>query len=1118
MDLGSLNQKEFFMGKKFIYSIIFLGMLVSCGKENENQKSENTLFQLIPSQESGVDFINRIENERDFNIFTYRNFYNGGAVGIADVNNDGLADIYMTANKEKNKLYLNQGNFTFKDITEDAGVGGERIWSTGVAMVDINSDGLMDIYVCNAGNVEGDDHRNELFINNGDLTFSEKAAEYRLDDNGFTTHAAFFDYDGDGDLDVYILNNSFIPVNSLGYSNRRMLRSQDWNLPDEFKGGGDKLMRNDNGKFMDVSEEAGIFGSLIAFGMGVTVGDVNQDMLPDIYISNDFYECDYLYINQGNGTFRESLRDYIQHLSMSSMGADMADINNDGYPELFVTDMLPEGDERLKNTSEFETYDVVNLKNELDFYNQFMQNALHLNNGDESFSEIAFYSGVAQTDWSWGALLLDLDNDGYRDIYVSNGIYHDLTDMDFMDFFANEIVQEMTMTGEKEEVENIINRMPSNPIPNYALRNKGDLTFTNMAEQWGLAVPSFSNGSAYGDLDNDGDLDLVINNVNQECFLFKNTTSEKALNNNISVDLKGDGKNIFGIGAAVYVYYKGETLKQEEFPTRGFQSSVDYRLHFGLAGQSKADSVVVYWPNGKKQTVENVPANSTLILAIQDATETYQYPPRIKFDESHFDKEETPFEECKENFYIDFEYEGLVPRMSSREGPAMAVGDLNGDGLVDVFIGGATGEVAQLWLQTTDGNFRKKANTAFNNDKDFEDTAALLFDADSDGDLDLYVGSGGNDKPSNSELLSDRLYLNEGKGNLSRSGNPLPAMRYNTSVVAANDFDNDGDLDLFVGNLGVSKVYGINPKQYLLENDGKGNFSDVTEAKAFKLMDAGMVTDAIWYDINKDDSKELIVVGQWMAPKIYLSNGRRLTEMTSSLDSLTGWWNAVYAADINLDGEADLVLGNRGENMYYKASPEAPAKMFINDFDNNGTVEQILTRFTEGKDKPIPLKRELFNQIVSLKKTNLTYSEFAKMGIDEILPADILKNSLIKEACTFKSVVAYQEGELNFRVESLPQEVQYSSVNRILVDDVNEDGYPDLLLGGNDFNYRPQFGRLDAGFLNLVPGGEKGYVKVARGEIRGTGEVHSLKEIEINNQKNLLIGVNNEKPQLYKFR
>lgn len=1106
------------MGKKIILAAAVLSVLFSCGDKRGERPSRDTLFQLVSSKSSGVDFANKLENEKDFNIFTYRNFYNGGGVGIADINNDGLADIYMVTNKGQNKLYLNQGDFTFKDISEESGVGGERAWSTGVAMVDINADGWMDIYLCNAGNVEGDDHKNELFINNGDLTFTEKAADYNLDDDGFTTHASFFDYDGDGDLDVYILNNSFIPVNSLGYSNRRMLRSEDWSLPEEFRGGGDKLMRNDDGKFVDVSEEAGIFGSLIGFGMGVTVGDVNQDMLPDIYISNDFYECDYLYINEGDGTFKESLRDYIQHLSMSSMGADMADINNDGYPEIFVTDMLPEGDERLKNTSEFESHDVVNLKRDLDFYNQYMQNALHLNNGNRTFSEIAFYSGVAQTDWSWGALLLDLDNDGYRDIYVSNGIYQDLTDMDFMDFFANEIVQEMTQTGEKEEVENIINRMPSNPIPNYALKNNGDLTFSNKTSEWGFNVPSFSNGSAYGDLDNDGDLDLVINNVNQTAFLFRNTSSDKGFNNFISVDLKGEGKNTFGIGAAVYVYYNGLTLKQEEFPTRGFQSSVDYRLHFGLDGAIKADSVVVYWPNGKKQSLVNVPANSTLKLEMKDASESFTSTPNKIFGKVYFEKSGEPFEKHTENFYVDFDYEGLLPHKSSNEGPAVAVGDLNGDQLDDVFIGGAGGQVAQLWLQTRQGTFRRVNNSVLEADSDFEDTAALFFDADGDGDLDLYVGSGGNDKSSNSKWLSDRLYMNDGSGNLRRATNHLPQMLYNTSVVTANDFDNDGDPDLFVGNLGVSKIYGINPKQYLLENDGKGNFTDVTEAKAFKLMDAGMVSDALWYDLNNDENKELIVVGQWMAPKVYQSNGRRLSELSTSLDSLSGWWNAVCAADFDLDGDADLVLGNRGENMYYKAGPDHPAKMYINDFDNNGTIEQILTRYVDGKHKPIPLKRELTNQIVSLKKTNLSYKDYAKKGIDEILPPEILANSLVKEARIFASVVAYQESDLKFRIEPLPQAVQFSSVNDILTDDVNNDGYPDLLLGGNDFDYKPQFGRLDAGFFNLVLGSENGFRNVVHSGVEGTGMVRQLNELNINNEKHLLIGINNEKAQLYTFR
>lgn len=1099
-----------------LIALFFISFLISC-ETTEKQTKTETLFNQL-SEESGFVFFNRVNNSKEFNIFTYRNFYNGGGVGIGDFNNDGLSDIYMISNLGKNKLFLNQGNLSFIDITEEAGVSGKRAWSTGVSIVDINADGYLDIYVSNAGNVNDDDHKNELFINNGNLTFTEKAADYGLDDDGFTTHASFFDYDGDGDLDVYILNNSFIPVNSLGYSNRRMLRSEDWNLPAEFKGGGDKLMRNDHGNFVDVSEEAGIFGSLIGFGMGVTVGDINQDMLPDIYVSNDYYECDYLYINQGDGTFKEQLRDYIQHLSMSSMGADMADINNDGYPEIFVTDMRPEGDERLKSTSEFQRYDVVNRKQDLDFYNQYMQNALHLNNANQSFTEIAFYSGAAQSDWSWGALLLDMDNDGYRDIYVSNGIYHDLTDMDFVDFFASEIVQEMTQSGERDEVENIINRMPSNPIPNYSLKNNGDLTFTNMSKEWGLDIPSFSNGSAYGDLDNDGDLDLVVNNVNQPSFIFENTTSDTEAKNFISVDLKGEGNNTFGIGAAVYVYYNNLVLKQELYPTRGFQSSVDYHLHFGLGQFNMADSVVVYWPNMKKQNIKSIAANTRLKLDIKDATIPFNSLPKLDIDNTYFEKSNVPFDQHTENLYVDFDYEGLVPKMTSREGPAMVIGDLNGDKLDDVYIGGATGEVAQLWFQTQNGNFRKVLNAEFELDKKYEDTSALLFDADGDGDLDLYVGSGGNDKPTNSELLQDRVYINNGIGSLTRTDNALPVMTYNTSVITPNDYDEDGDIDLFVGNLGVSKVYGIDPNQYLLENNGTGIFTDVTDTKSAELREAGLVSDAVWYDLDKDNSKELILVGQWMAPKVYLFNSENFIEVQTGLNSLTGWWNTVEVADIDKDGDADLVLGNRGENMYFSADQDAPAKVFINDFDNNGTIEQILTRFTEGKDKPIPLKRDLTSQIVSLKKTNLSFAEYAKKSIQEIMPENLLQNSQVKDARYFKSIVAFQKDNMKFRVEALPEVVQFSSVNEILIDDVNGDGYPDLLLGGNDFDYRPQFGRLDAGFFNLLLGGESGFQRVQHTGINGNGMVRGLQAIMIDNEKHILIGINDDKPQLYRYR
>ena len=564
--------------KKIIFTYCIFSLFISCNSKNKNKEriepDKETLFTLVSHEESGIDFINEIENQKDFNIFKYRNFYNGGGVAIGDINNDNLPDIYFTSNQNQNKLFLNKGDFKFEDITEKAGVGGGKAWSTGVVLVDINADKLLDIYVCNAGNVKGDNQKNELFINNGNLTFTEKAEEYNLAESGFTTHAAFFDYDKDGDLDVYILNNSFIPVNSLQYNNKRDLRAEDWNLPKQLLGGGDKLLRNDNGKFVDVSEEAGIYGSLIGFGLGVTVGDVNNDFYPDIYVSNDFYERDYLYINNQDGTFSEEIENWTGHISHSSMGADMADINNDGHTDIFVTDMLAEDDKRAKEVSEFDRPDIYELRQRRGFYNQQMQNTLQLNTGNNVFSEIAYFSGVAKTDWSWSPLIFDMDNDGYRDIYVSNGMNHDLTDGDFMDFFANELIQKMVTTGKKQEVDSIIKEMPQVPILNYAFKNNQNLTFSKKMEAWGFNTPSFSNGSAYGDLDNDGDLDLLVNNVNMPAFIYRNNSEIINPNNHyVKLKLNGTNKNTYGIGSTVDLYIKKGILRNVLIPSRLGESS-----------------------------------------------------------------------------------------------------------------------------------------------------------------------------------------------------------------------------------------------------------------------------------------------------------------------------------------------------------------------------------------------------------------------------------------------------------------------------------------------------------------------------------------------------------------
>ena len=1107
---------------KTLLLISLFAIFWACSKDEKKTEQkiekEERLFTLMDSEETGIRFINEVRNEKDFNIFKYRNFYNGAGVGIGDINNDGLPDVYLTSNMGENKLYLNRGDFKFEDITQSSGTAGNRSWSTGVTMVDINNDGLLDIYVSNAGNVEGDDRRNELFINNGDLTFTEAAAQYNLDDNGFTTHAAFFDYDGDGDLDVYILNNSFIPVSSLGYVNKRDLRSQDWNLPEVFKGGGDKLLQNNNGVYEDVSEEAGIYGSLIGFGLGVTIGDVNNDGLPDIYVSNDFYERDYLYINQGDGTFNEQIKDYISHLSLSSMGADMADINNDGFPEIFVTDMLPENDERLKNTSDFERYDHYKRKLDNDFYHQYMQNTLQLNNTNNSFSEIAFYSGVAETDWSWGALIFDMNNDGYKDIFVSNGIYHDLTNQDFMDFFANDILQKMVLTGKKKEFDSILNQMPSTPISNYAFKNNGDLTFNSVAEDWGLSLPGFSNGSAYGDLDGDGDLDLIVSNVNSELSVYRNNSNKMSNNNFLKVNLKGAGKNTFAIGSRVNLYMKDQVIYQELIPTRGFQSSIDYALTFGLGKTQKIDSLKVIWPNRQTEMLYNLDVNQVVMLDQNDAD--FVIPQLPAAPAPLFRKQENNFIAHREDNYVDFDYEGLIYQMLSREGPAMAVGDVDGDGNDDIYLGGARNQAGTLYLQKSPGKFIEVKNAPFNADAEFEDTDAIFADVTGNGKKDLIVVSGGNNVNAERSLYQPRLYLNEGNGKFTRSRTPIPSTGQNAAVITAHDFDGDGDLDLFIGSRSVPGIYGIDPTHQLLENDGQGNFKDVTESKAFELKGIGMVTSAIWEDMDGNGEKDLVLAGDWMAPKIFISTPQGLLPWNTNLDELTGAWTAVAATDLNGNGHKDLILGNRGNNSFYNVSPDGPVKAFINDFDNNGTIEQIFTRPIKGRDVPVHLRRELAGQISSLKKQNLKFAEYAKKSIDELFSKEIIQNSIVKNISTFKSVVAINNGDGTFTIEELPTLAQLSSIHAIEILET-EDGRKKIILTGNNHHLKPQFTRLDANQGVVLTRNKTGSYLVLNPNETGLllkGQVRALNMItNKKGEKFLIVGLNNESPEIYKL-
>ncbi|MEZ7496908.1 VCBS repeat-containing protein [Leeuwenhoekiella aequorea] len=1111
--------------KNTLYLLSFCLLVCSCNSKDNEQKDRlpetPKLFSLLDPQDTGFDFTNAITNSKDFNIFKYRNFYNGGGVAIGDINNDGLADIYMTANMGSNKLFLNKGDFKFEDITDKAGVGGNKPWSTGVVMADVNGDGLLDIYVSNAGNMKGDNHDNDLYINNGDSTFTEKAAQYNLAKSGFSTQATFFDYDKDGDLDVYILNNSNVPVSGLGYAEQRDTRAEDWeNVPDIFKGVGDLLMRNDGDTFTNVSEEAGIYGSLIGFGLGVMITDINNDLWPDIYISNDFYERDYLYINQKDGTFIEEIKNWTSHLSLSAMGVDMADINNDGLQDIFITDMLPEPEERVKSVMEFDNYNVYKLKQSKDFYQQFIQNTLQVNNGNGSFSETAYYSGVDATDWSWAGLLVDLDNDGYRDIYVTNGINHDLTDLDFVDFFADEIIQNMALTGKRQAIDSIINKMPKKPLSNYAYKNNKDLTFKNAALEWGLDTLSMSNGSAYADLDNDGDLDLVVNNVNMKSFLFRNNAEKETENHFIKLKFKGGEKNPFAIGASVKLFIKDQIILQELYPVRGFQSSMEYPMTIGIGEATRIDSMRVLWPNDKTQLFTSVKADQTLQLDEAEATEVFIPQKNKKIKTLLSELTSNSLISSPENTYNDFDYEGMIYKKLSEEGPALAVGDVNNDGNEDIFLGGAKGQPGIIYLHQGTGKLTIKKQPVFDQDNFYEDTAASFLDADGDGDLDLIVASGGNEV-GRKEVFKPRLYLNDGKGNFKKSENELPSAFQNMSVVAPEDFDGDGDIDVFIGSRSVVGVYGIDPTHLFLENVGDGKYVNATERLAYDTKDAGMITSAIWLDIDGDNKKDLITTSEWGSPILFKNSGKRLSRITNKLSDHTGWWSSIKAADLDNDGDMDLILGNEGQNLHYQPTTDSPLVMYINDFDNNGTIEQITTIRKNGKDFPIHQKKEITSQMSSLKKQNLKASDYAQRSIDGIFSAESLENSIKKTVYYSQSMLAINDGKGNFTLKPLPYQVQLSCVCDIITADLNKDGLADLIMAGNNFEYKPQYSQLDANYGSvLLNSGDANY-KWQNYNDSGffiKGEVKHLAKFKDKAGNSFIIAaINNEKPKIFKI-